>query len=122
MNKNNFKKISLVIMLISLCLPVFVLATNGTGAGGWSGTLQNPLNAKDFTTLVKNIIGWLIRVGEAVAVLMIIYAGFLYMFSAGRDEEITKAKKTLTYALVGLLILVIGEGFVYMLKELLGVK
>ena len=118
--KNMFKKISLISMLILLCLPVVVA---GEGAGGWSGTsggISNPLDSDSFSELISGIIDWLIIIGQLIAVIMIIWSGFLFMTSEGEPEKITKAKKSLTWALVGLLILLIGDGFIGIVKDLLG--
>jgi len=121
MSKNYFIKISLLFAFIFVIgLPVCVLAQ---GAGGLTGgSIDNPLAASDFTTLVNSIIDWLIIIGSSVAVIMIIYAGFLWMTSGGNEEKVTKARQTLTWALVGLGILMIGKGFVLILKNLLGVS
>ena len=70
--------------------------------------------------MIANIIGWISNIGKAVAVIMIIYAGLLFMISGGNEEKITKAKKTLIWSLIGLGVLIIGDGFVNIVKNLLG--
>lgn len=59
------------------------------------------------TTSVPAAIGGFIRVllgltGTA-ALVMFIYGGFLYMTSAGNEERVTKGKKTIVWAILGLI-------------------
>ena len=121
MFKNNLKKIILLSILTSGIF-LLVFSVEAAVPPPSPSSIDNPLSSNSFTELAGKIIKWVVKIGEALAVLMIIYGGFLYMFSAGKEDEITKAKKTLIYALVGLLILLIGDGFIYILKELLGTK
>ena len=44
----------------------------------------------------------------AVAVVVIIIAGIMYISSAGDQNNITKAKNTLLYAIVGLVIIMLA--------------
>ncbi|MDD3480924.1 MAG: pilin [Patescibacteria group bacterium] len=48
-----------------------------------------------------NMLGFLFG---GIVVLFIIYAGFLYMTAGGDPEKLTKAKKTLLWAIVGAII------------------
>jgi len=57
--------------------------------------------------------------GLAIAVGMIVYAGVLFMTSRGDSGQIGKAKDVLTYAVVGLAIILIGKGFVYLIVSIL---
>ena len=40
-------------------------------------------------------------IGVPIVTLAIIYAGFLFVAARGNAEELTKAKKTLMYTLIG---------------------
>ncbi len=50
--------------------------------------------------IIKNVLGLL----GIVLVLLIIYAGFLWMTAAGNEEKVTKAKKILTGAVIGMVL------------------
>ncbi|PIQ78575.1 hypothetical protein COV82_00205 [Candidatus Peregrinibacteria bacterium CG11_big_fil_rev_8_21_14_0_20_46_8] len=47
-----------------------------------------------------------------LAVIMIIYGGFLYVGSAGNEENVNKAKKILMYAAIGILVIIVSFAFV----------
>ncbi len=59
--------------------------------------------------LIKDIINIFSIVVGVVAVVMIIYGGFRYITSGGDSGNVTTAKNTILYALVGLLIVVFAQ-------------
>lgn len=56
--------------------------------------------------VIQFILGFL----GLVAILIIIYGGFVYMTAAGNDERVGKARATITAGLIGLLIIVLAYG------------
>ncbi|MBI2048815.1 MAG: hypothetical protein HYT29_00005, partial [Parcubacteria group bacterium] len=70
---------------------------------GTNFTLQSPLkNIGGIDQLVKVIIDSIVMpLGMSVAVVFIIYSGFLYVKAQGKPEEIKKAHKALTWTIVG---------------------
>lgn len=57
----------------------------------------------------KAILSVVLGVAAAVAVLVIVISGFKMVVSEGEPEKISQAKKSIIYALVGLLIAVSAE-------------
>jgi hypothetical protein len=49
----------------------------------------------------------------ASTVIMIIYAGFRYVTSGGRDESVKGAKNTILYAIIGLVIVALAQIIVH---------
>ena len=64
----------------------------------------------------------ILPIGGVIAVLMIMYAGFLFVTAGGEPAKITKAKDALLYAAIGAAILlgawVISEAIGGTIKEL----
>lgn len=54
--------------------------------------------------LVKTIVNVLLYIVGIISFLMIIIAGFLYVVSQGDSSNVTRAKNTLLYAVVGLIV------------------
>lgn len=50
---------------------------------------------------VVNVMNWLVGIVGIALIVMIIWGGFLYLTSAGNEEQIETAKKVITYAIVG---------------------
>lgn len=65
--------------------------------------IKNPLgdNVKDLPTFIQSILNFVLVIGVPIVTLAIIYAGFLFVVARGNSEELTKAKKTLLYTLIG---------------------
>jgi len=58
----------------------------------------------DIATTVRGVINILLFIVGAISVIMVIIGGILYTISAGDASKITKAKDTLLYAIVGLVV------------------
>lgn len=58
--------------------------------------------------LIKTIINVLLIVGSVVAVIMIIVGGITYTTSAGDPAKVKKAKDTVLYSIVGLVVSILA--------------
>ena len=59
-------------------------------------------------TIVNFFLGFL----GLLAVIMVIYGGFLYVSSAGNEENVNKAKKILLYAVIGIVVIIVSFALV----------
>lgn len=89
------------IAIMILVLPVVVTAQ----AGGLV-----PCSGPDCTTesavkLVNNVIGWLISALGVIAVIVMVYAGFKMVMSAGDEGAWTKAKELFTNVIIGIILI-----------------
>lgn len=64
----------------------------------------NGYTVADATDVVTNILNGVIAVAGIVCVIFIVYGGIQYMTSAGDSSKLTKAKHTVLYAAIGLII------------------
>src|SRR3989339_1651163 len=63
------------------------------------------LSGTDPITIVIRIINTILALLGIIAVGIVLYAGFLYLTSAGNEDKIAQAKKLLTNGLIGLVII-----------------
>jgi len=78
-------------------------------------------NAQDIRIIIARIIRVIIGFLGIIAVGLIMYAGWLWMSSEGNEEKIEQAKKTLTNAVIGLIIIISAFAIVsFVLNSLLG--
>ncbi len=63
-------------------------------------------NAASLPTIIGNTISVLLGLLGIVFVVLVVYAGFLYLTSNGEETNVKKAKKLLTQAIIGLIIIV----------------
>jgi hypothetical protein len=86
-----------------------ITATPG-GSACPSSTGQAGRTVNDLIASVVNILSGLVG---ALAVIMLIYAGFRYVTSGGSDDAVKKAKNTIIYALIGLVIVALSQLIVH---------
>lgn len=64
--------------------------------------LQNPLSADTFCGLLKSILNAILTIGIPVAVLFLVWAGFLFIWARGSAEGLAMARRNLFYVVVGI--------------------
>lgn len=68
--------------------------------------------------VIDGIIKFLLPSIAAIVVLMAIYGGVLYMISGGDPEKTTKAKKTIFWAIIGIMIVVLSYAIMVTLNNI----
>lgn len=86
-----------------------------------SEEFKPPFAIESFTGLFDKILLWLIRIAVPVGVLMIVFSGILMVTSSGKPEQVNKAKTIFKYAIIGLVIIFIGKGFITLLESILNI-
>ena len=69
------------------------------------GNLRNAGNVGNYITLLYK---WVLGTGSAVAILIVIYAGYLYATSQGNPDSIKTAKDLIIGVLVGLALIILA--------------
>lgn len=81
---------------------------------------ENPFGeTSDIGALVSKIIDFLIYLAIPVSTILILYAGFLYLTSAGNEEKIKTAQKALIWAIVGFAVILIASSVPAIIQEFL---
>lgn len=98
----------------------------GGGSGGGTTTqnfnLPNPIGINTFEELVNVIGTWIFNLAIPIAVIIIIYAGVLMLTSGGDPGRFKKGAEALKWAVIGLAVVLIGKGFVSLIKSILSLK
>jgi len=71
---------------------------------------------------IKAVINFGFALGAVVAVAFIIISGIRYITSNGDQVKIAKARQTITYAIVGLVIVVLSYAIVNFAGKMFGLK
>lgn len=99
--------VSLFIILYSLFPSVvFAQALNiweGTSGGGCNQA-SSGCNLCDAIIVAQNIIQMLFELAVPIAVAVIVWGAFLFITAGGSEERVGKGKKTMTAAVIGLVI------------------
>jgi hypothetical protein len=70
--------------------------------------------ANGLVAKIINIFSWVVGI---VAVIMIIFGGFRYITSGGNDNNVSSAKNTILYAIIGLVIVAFAQFIVKFVLE-----
>jgi len=73
---------------------------------GKDPTLYTP---NDVKTLIANISQLALSLAGTLAVIYVVIAAFQYFTAYGNEEKATKAKTTLTWAIIGLAVIVLSK-------------
>jgi len=107
------KSIFFTILFLSAILAIgnFALAQSSDSLGLQYGSNLN-LSNNDPRTIIVNIINIALGLLGIIAVSIVIYAGFVWMTSAGDEEKVERAKKLLINGVIGLVIILLAFGIV----------
>ena len=90
----------------------------GSATGGTNATLPQ-LGPKSIPILIAKIADFLITLAIPLAVLMIIWAGFMFVTAQGDTSKISKAKKNLLYTIIGVLVILASKVLVVYIQSAL---
>ena len=117
------KKIKVAIMSLVLMFGLVGAAVLPASAAICNGTPKDCLNkgvneidgeadANDLTNLIKNVVNVLLFIVGVAAVIMIIIGGLRYVTSSGDQSQVTAAKNTILYSVVGLVVAALAYAIV----------
>lgn len=105
-----------LILFSLLALTVFVVAPTTTYAvvnplgkldttvGSGAGADASYNSSTNIQSLVGTVISTFLSILGVIFLVLMVYGGFLWMTAQGAEEEVTKAKKLITQAVIGLAI------------------
>ena len=103
------KRLLSTLILFSLVLPIVVGAV----------TIENPLAVYTFEDFIAALIGILFDLSLVVAPLMIIIGAFYIMVPGEKAENIEIGKKIILYTLIGFIIILMAQGIIILLRDVL---
>lgn len=89
-----------------ICVPVSPFT------GGFAGSAK-------LLDLIFAVIGYLLLLAGVIAVGMLVIGGFFWMTAAGNEEQAEKGKKTLTNAIIGLVVVIMAYAIVKVITSTL---
>ncbi|MEJ0021718.1 MAG: pilin [Candidatus Doudnabacteria bacterium] len=108
---NWFKKLSVIqITQISAIVLTFVFALAPLALAQY--TIPNSTgglpNNSNFTSIILQVINVALAVAGLIAVLFLIIGGFRYITSAGNEETAEQARKIITNAIIGIVVIILS--------------
>lgn len=117
------KKLLNLATVITIATPAKIFAANPTLLDKFSDPTSGPIqNPDDILVIINNAANVVLLAGAAAMVGMVIWGSITWMTSGGNEERITKGKKILTAAFIGLGIVLLSKVLVVSYIELIGGK
>ena len=88
-------------------------AGTNTATGGTTTSCTNTSGNGSLQAIATKAVNIFSMIVGAIAVVMVIYGGFKYITSGGESGNVSSAKNTLIYAIVGLLIVALAQFIVH---------
>ncbi len=82
--------------------------------------IENPIKAENFGQVIETIAKAITAVGIPIASIFLIYSGFLFVTARGNAEQITKAKTTFFWTIIGTALIVGAWAIATALNEFAG--
>lgn len=108
----------LAIPSVALAAPVTGQITGGVCNGANNLDLSKTdtvttCNSEDNSSTVQGLVSKILNIFSVIvgiiAVIMVVFAGFKYITSGGKDESVKTAKNTILYAVIGLVIVALAQ-------------
>jgi hypothetical protein len=113
----------IVALLASVVLLIFPVVTFSAGIVTCPGDPSCPVDGLTWFNKVidnlLNIVIWPVFIGASL--IMLIYAGFLFVTAAGDPSKISAAKKAVVFALIGITVGLLAFSVVSFIKRIVGV-
>ena len=115
----------IIIVFIVVYLIFFLTNSSLADNGAYSDIIDQTLKVTEgagysyanpeteLPNMIANIIQAFLGLLGIIFLVLIIYAGYNWMTAAGEEEKVTKAKETLTRAVIGLIIIVAAYSITY---------
>ena len=85
-----------------LCLLMFLVFSTSAEA---ATNLPNPLGTTDIREVIAQVIQAVLGIIGAVALVMFIYGGFMWLTAGGKSDRIQKGKDILIWSVIGLVVI-----------------
>lgn len=82
----------------------------------WDSPASEPADFGDLEILIGNILTLITTAGAIVLFIMLLIGGFQFLTAGANPEKTEQAKKTITSAVIGL-VLIIGVWFIFRIIE-----
>lgn len=95
-----YKSIGISFLATIFMMPMIVSAQTPTII-----KFQSPIASKSVAEVLTKFFEILVQIGAVAVTLAIVYAGFLFVVARGNPEQLSKAKTTLYWTIIGAMIL-----------------
>ena len=130
MGSKNLKKSLKIILRLGVSLFILFFATSvffvapvlATTTGSTTIEYSNPLETDDIIDIVERVADYFYYIAISLVPIMVIYTSILFFTAGGNDQQVAKARKTFIWLMIGVAVLLIGQGFITLIEDMLSVE
>jgi len=104
----NLKKILLIALLGVMLVPSFVSALNLNDARNLANQAGLNTRTQTFGDILQTILLVLLSLAFIIAAIFLVIGGYQFITARGNDDAVAKAKSTVTWAIVGIIVIVLA--------------
>jgi len=101
-------------------LPLIRAAEPWEGLEGAQGGTKDVATIQSLTSLFENAVTGITAFAGIVLFIILISAGFTFLFSGGDAKKLEKAKSSFTYALIGMVVIVSAYLIIDLIQKFTG--
>jgi len=83
-------------------------------------TVDGVATIKGFEWIFQNVVASVLFAAAIALFIMLLYGGFKYLTSAGNPESVASAQKTLTYAIIGIVLIALSYLILVIIQYMTG--
>ena len=99
-----FKALLIFAIIVSVALPIYVSAVESQQSCDPTKELCNPIKYDSIPCFFKELLRIAAQIGSIFIILGFVYSGFLFVTARANEEELGKAKRAITYTVIGAII------------------
>ena len=117
------KIIALLLFTLTLLFAVPAIIPAHAQSQAWGACVHDNVPSLQCIPVVfGNVVSGALMFVGGVAVFLIVYAGILFVTSGGDPKKVQGARQIITYAIIGLVIVLCSFGIIYFISYTTGVK
>lgn len=109
-----------VFTLVALASPALAQPVGGDNGGSGGVSLPNPLENDSIMGVLNSIIDALRVIAAPIVALAVLWGAFQMLFAGGSEEKFSQGKKTILYAIVGYVIILLADLIASLIQNVLG--
>ncbi|MCF7845158.1 MAG: TrbC/VirB2 family protein [Candidatus Pacebacteria bacterium] len=85
-------------------------------------TIDNPLEYDSIEAIISAVVSFITMVAFAIAPIIFIWGGFKFFFAGGDPGKAKEATNLIKWAVIGLTIIIVANGIILVVKDVIGVE
>lgn len=115
--KTNLKKVAVTLLMTFVLMMSTVMSVSAQDGFGITGASPTAVTSStggqgSLRQLALTIVNFALTFLGLIAVVMIIYGGFLYVTAGGKEDKVETAKKIIMYSIIGIIIILLSFAIV----------